>query len=384
ISVNPAAKRRGKGKRAGRSRNRGPEKAIVDALQALLVAERAALLSGRDDEFVLLVTKFFTGMRWGELIGLETAYARLGSLRVEGQLYELDTGELLHCPPKDDSYRDVDLPGWLSGLISDHITRTQPTPCACHDRTFVFGGRHGGVPGAAPLKVTMTQVAKLAEVAVGTVSNVLNHPDRVSDSTRVRVEAAVAELGFVRGGVPVHRATAAHWRRSGFAAWVFTPAASGWFPPKAPQIARPVPVTAEPWPGLPVRGRNSQGRAEAQWDAISADLTPHGLRHSLKTLMAEFRTPEVLSLERLGHEMGGIAGRYTHVTASMRKELMDNLTEEWHAALDARLKLSPGSPVATLEQLLRARERQLVKEESKIVPQNSHSARGKDESRVSL
>lgn len=42
------------GKRAGRSRDRRPEKAIADALQVPPVAERAALLSGRDDEFVAI------------------------------------------------------------------------------------------------------------------------------------------------------------------------------------------------------------------------------------------------------------------------------------------------------------------------------------------
>jgi len=41
-------------------------------------------------------------------------------------------------------------------------------------------------------------VAQLAGVSVGTVSHVLNHPDRVARGTRERVEAAIAELGFVR------------------------------------------------------------------------------------------------------------------------------------------------------------------------------------------
>jgi hypothetical protein len=35
------------------------------------VAERAALLTGRDDEFTMLVTIGFTGMRWSETISLE-------------------------------------------------------------------------------------------------------------------------------------------------------------------------------------------------------------------------------------------------------------------------------------------------------------------------
>jgi LacI family transcriptional regulator len=41
-------------------------------------------------------------------------------------------------------------------------------------------------------------VAAAAGVSLGTVSNVLNHPDRVAPATRNRVEAAIAELAFVR------------------------------------------------------------------------------------------------------------------------------------------------------------------------------------------
>lgn len=44
----------------------------------------------------------------------------------------------------------------------------------------------------------MKDVAVHAGVSLGTVSNVLNHPDRVSERTRKRVLAAIAELGFVR------------------------------------------------------------------------------------------------------------------------------------------------------------------------------------------
>ena len=41
-------------------------------------------------------------------------------------------------------------------------------------------------------------VARRAGVAIGTVSNVLNKPDLVSERTRLKVEAAIADLGFVR------------------------------------------------------------------------------------------------------------------------------------------------------------------------------------------
>lgn len=46
--------------------------------------------------------------------------------------------------------------------------------------------------------VSIKDVADRAQVAVGTVSNVLNHPDRVAERTRVRVTEAIADLGFVR------------------------------------------------------------------------------------------------------------------------------------------------------------------------------------------
>jgi LacI family transcriptional regulator len=42
------------------------------------------------------------------------------------------------------------------------------------------------------------EVAAAAGVSLGTVSNVLNRPDRVSPATRARVERAIADLGFVR------------------------------------------------------------------------------------------------------------------------------------------------------------------------------------------
>ncbi|MGW1991488.1 LacI family DNA-binding transcriptional regulator [Embleya sp. NPDC001921] len=45
---------------------------------------------------------------------------------------------------------------------------------------------------------SIKEVAHRAGVSVGTVSNVLNHPERVAESTRTRVLEAVALLGFVR------------------------------------------------------------------------------------------------------------------------------------------------------------------------------------------
>ncbi|MEH1055887.1 LacI family DNA-binding transcriptional regulator [Micromonospora sp. CPCC 206171] len=349
---NPAARRRGRGKRAGRSRNRGPEKVVTTGLGILLVAERAALLSGRDDEFVAIVLKGFTGMRWGEVVGLETRFVRSAAVRVEWQLYELDTGELHRCPPKDDSHRTVDTPQWLTKLLADHLARTSPKPCRCHDRTYVFRG-HGVANGAAGRTgAKLVDVARRAGVATGTVSAVLNRSAFVSEATRVKVELAVADLGYVRGG-PVGE-PAAHWRRNGFSTWLFQPAVTGWYPRKAPQDARPVPVLAEPWPGVPVRGRNAQARADACWLPVARGLTPHGLRHTHKTLMEELGTPPKLMDERMGHEDGSVQARYSHVTAEMRRRLTDGLTEVWASALDARRAMAPRSPVAALDRLLAA------------------------------
>lgn len=351
MTSNPATRRRGRGKRAGRSQSRAPEKTITTALGVLLIAERMALLSGRDEEFVAGVLLAFTGMRWGELVGLETRYVRSDSIRVEWQLYELDTGELVRCPPKDDSYRTIHVPAWLADLVREHIARTSPAPCSCHGFTYVFSGHRSVNNSARQTGPKLVDVARRAQVAVGTVSNVLNGRVSVSDATRERVEAAIADLGYVRGA-PAGE-LAAHQRRSGFATWLFQPAATGAYPQKAPLQARPVPILGEPWPGVPIRGRDSAKHADACWLPIAAGLTPHGLRHTYKTVMEELGTPAPLMDDQIGHEDGSIQARYSHTTATMVATLLDGLTGLWESALDARRRMRPGSPVVVLDRLLR-------------------------------
>ena len=46
--------------------------------------------------------------------------------------------------------------------------------------------------------ISIREVAERAGVAVGTVSNTLNKPEKVSKKVQVRVHAAIAELGYVR------------------------------------------------------------------------------------------------------------------------------------------------------------------------------------------
>ncbi|AVT36251.1 LacI family DNA-binding transcriptional regulator [Plantactinospora sp. BB1] len=351
--TNPATKRRGRGKRTGRSRSRGPEKAVTSATGILLIAERAALLSGRDDEFVAVVLKGFTGMRWGEVVGLETEFVRPASVRVEWQLYELDTGDHHRCPPKDDSRRTIDTPDWLAALVSSHVAHNRPKPCQCHGRTYVFHGHRAANGAAHRPGPKLVDVARRAGVSTGTVSTVLNRPEAVAEPTRAKVTTAITDLGYVRGGTT--GVLAAHWRRTGFATWLFHPAATGWYPRKAPHPARPVPVLGAPWPGVPVRGRNASERADSCWAPIAPRLTPHGLRHTHKTLMVELGTPPKLMDERMGHEDGSVQARYSHVTPEMRQRLMTDLTGLWEAALAARRELATGSPVPVLDRLLQAR-----------------------------
>lgn len=112
----------------------------------------------------------------------------------------------------------------------------------------------------------------------------------------------------------------------------------------------------DPWPGVPVRGRNASERADSCWVPIAQGLTPHGLRQTHRTLMEEMGVPPKLMDDRMGHEDGSVQARYTHITALMRQRLLDSLTEQWDAALDARRCMSPGSPVATLDRLFAGSE----------------------------
>lgn len=87
---------------------------------------------------------------------------------------------------------------------------------------------------------------------------------------------------------------------------------------------------------------------------MAAGLTPHGLRHTHKTLLVELGVARPLQDERLGHLDGTVQGRYSHVTQTMRDRLMSDLEEVWEQALELRRAMSPGSPVVALDRLLRS------------------------------
>lgn len=51
---------------------------------------------------------------------------------------------------------------------------------------------------------TIHDVARQTGVSSGTVSHVLNHPERVAESTRIRVLCTIEQLGFVHNGAARH------------------------------------------------------------------------------------------------------------------------------------------------------------------------------------
>jgi integrase len=64
----------------------------------------------------------------------------------------------------------------------------------------------------------------------------------------------------------------------------------------------------------------------ASWLPVLTALTPHGLRHGHQTWMDEDRVVDVLKSERMGHEVPGMRGVYSHVSTAMRAELTASAT----------------------------------------------------------
>lgn len=360
LAANVATHRKGRGRRAAPvlpddddeeddDEDDSTGAVITTPLGILLIAERAALLSGRDDEFVAIILAYYTGLRWSELAGLEARFVRPDRVRVRWVLRER-CGRFYRKRPKFGKTRAADIPGWLHALVAGHLDRTQPVPCACHGRVYVFSGL--GQARGARQKVTVAEVAAAAGVSQATVSAYYNKPGTVAERTRAKIEAAAEATGYTRARDGSARSP--HWYRSGFGQWVWHPAVSGWYPPKAPHPRRPVPVVADPWPGIPARGRGNMARGTARWEPIAEGMTPHGMRHSHKSEMAGRRVAEIMSHDRLGHKMAGIAGVYSHPTQAMRDELMAELTACWEESLRERAALCGRSPVPVLDTLLAA------------------------------
>jgi len=328
IPANPAARRRRRGRVAGRIPGRQPRKIWATPLQTLLIAERAAALTGRDDEFIQVITIAWSALRWGESLGLTPADHRNRRLRIERQIHELN-GRFLREAPKDDSYRSdeitmaLDVPPFLGELLTAQEARARRCRCT-----------PGSASPARPLCEGDTY------------------------------------LFTTPGG--------AHPRRSNFDRRVWHPAVEGWYPGrggKDPWPARPVLADATvPFPGrliqawpaaepgqpyTPPSGRGIVRVPEdvpvASWVPVRPGLDVHGLRHSHKTWMAEDEIDPKLQYARMGHSLrggGDVGMMYTHITDAMRAKAVEALQRRWEDALAARARISAHSAVSILDNLL--------------------------------
>ncbi|GAA1015811.1 integrase [Acrocarpospora pleiomorpha] len=334
IKVNPAlrARKRGRQRAVG---GRGVEKVWASPLQVLLLGERGAIISGREEDLLPPIALGWTGMRWAELVGLERGFLKLSAVRIDWQLVE-DKGRFYRLPPKDDSRRTVDIPPFLSSLFSWWVQQRPGQRCECTGGEAADGGElpcEGRRPYVWLGEGHVRWVGKKRTLVTG-------HP-RASNYQR-RVWAPAVEGAYPRDGD----------RRP--ARPVLVDVADGLWPGR-PRPAWPMAAVGQEF--VVPRGKGVWAYDPAQhhvssWLPLVADLTPHGLRHGHKTWMAEDGIPEVLQANRMGHAVGGMIGVYTHISEAMRAELLRALQARWETALAQRAGISLRSRVPILDRLL--------------------------------
>jgi len=217
------------------------------------------------------------------------------------------------APPKDGSYRTLDIPPFLADLLRWAVENRREK-CSCP----VIEG----------------------------------HPVCKGD------DKSAADYLFLgpRGGHP---------RRSNYADRYLTPAAEGCYPERD-EKRRPVYVVAEPWPGIPIRKGNRKTKAadiaEGTWPNLLGKFKPHDDRHTQSTWLDLSGLPKVIQMDRRGHAMQGMDSVYLHVTDEMREKLCDYLEGLWEQGLAARYAMASRSAVPLLNEALVAHEARVAKE----------------------
>jgi integrase len=374
IPRNPAERRRARGKKATRriEKTLAGRRAWATPLEVLLIAERAAALSGHDSDFVMLISIAYTGMRWSEAVGLAPDCVNGDTWNVDWKLYELN-GHLYRGRPKDGSIRTVDIPPFLSQLMSLHLGRQTITKCV-HDpgeepycpsgQPYVFLGPKGGHARRSDFaRRFFIPAAAGSQPAQGGKGGAKQRP-------RIPVFADVSDCwpgvplvaSAPRPGEPFD--VSAGMRRRPVSLPVNSRSTRNQLADYA--IMQGVPydqvqeLTREQLLDLYVRP--APPGAVAAWLPIVADLTRHGLRHAQETWMAEDRVADVFRDERMGHigeheSRGRMRDNYTHSTDRMRAELMDAQQQRWTQSLTDRLALErhsglSRSPVPIVDELL--------------------------------
>ena len=323
IDRNPAERLKGrrgrvkaKGRRAPASSSTQAQGKVLTPVQVVCLAERCALLSGNDIDFVMNVFAAWTGTRWGELIAVEGSDRTdsplqlpdkaIATYALDWQLLDLG-GALQKAPPKDGSVRTLDLPPFLADLMRWAVEHRK-NACSCPEtdgRPFCKG----------------------------------------DDQT----PANYLFLG-PRGGHP---------RGSNYAEDYITPAAEGQHAMRK-GVRRLVYVTAEPWPGIPIRKGNRKQKAadiaDGTWSDLMGHVKPHDYRHTHSTWLDESDVPKVLQMDRRGHALSGMDATYIHVTDDMRHKLCNYLQGLWETAVGQRYTMASRSAVPLLNQILVAHE----------------------------
>jgi hypothetical protein len=62
-------------------------------------------------------------------------------------------------------------------------------------------------------------------------------------------------------------------------------------------------------------------------------MVPHGLRHSQKVWLDEDGHPRVAVEARMGHELPGVEGTYSHTTLTMELRIAETLQTRWEESL---------------------------------------------------
>lgn len=115
-------------------------------------------------------------------------------------------------------------------------------------------------------------------------------------------------------------------------AWAFTA-------PKGGRLLRGGDWYADTWgvfidgrAPLPVR-RGAKARAGIRPVLGIEGMVPHGLRHSHKVWLDSGRHPKVAVEARMGHELPGVEGTYSHVTLQMELDIAAHLQVLWEDSL---------------------------------------------------
>ncbi|MGI8333411.1 tyrosine-type recombinase/integrase [Actinomadura scrupuli] len=319
IDTNPAKRRRRRGQQHAEAQAT-EESLWATAMQVLLIAERCAVISGRAQDFVLVVMAAWSGLRWSEASGLEKPYCRTKlhqMVRVEWHTAQVD--KFYRRPPKKISRRDVQEPPFLCALLDEQLASTKQNRCECthqlHPNEYVFLGPDKG------------------------------HLWRGNWSERVfrpACDGFYPAQGKARPARPVMVDLEAGFPGCRVDAWPYA-SGSGWAPPAGPGRRRLAAPDGAPLEGMPL----------ATWLPIVEGLTFHDLRHSHKTWLIEAGIPEVAQAERLGHRIAGVQGIYSHVTDAMRLQILEALQQLWEDVLRARFELCPRSAAPVLDRLLK-------------------------------